>query len=70
MLDFDANGNIIPGSYDSDVSGAYATYDQGVADLGAAGLVDPEIQAIVDALEQVIIAQDGKFFGVTNEYLR
>ena len=42
VVDFDENGVIIPGSYDPAVSGAYATDAQGIADLNAAGLVDPE----------------------------
>lgn len=54
VIEFDAYGNIIPDSYDEDVSGAYATDDQGVADLNAEGLIDPEIQAIADAIEDQI----------------
>ena len=50
VIDFDENGNIIPESYDPAVSGAYATDEEGVAALGAEGLIDPEIQAIVDTL--------------------
>jgi 2',3'-cyclic-nucleotide 2'-phosphodiesterase (5'-nucleotidase family) len=69
VIDFDDNGVLLPESYDSAISGAYATDAQGVADLNAAGLIDPEIQAIVDALEQVIVAQDGNFFGVTDVFL-
>ncbi|NER82400.1 MAG: alkaline phosphatase, partial [Leptolyngbya sp. SIO1D8] len=38
VIDFDENGVIIPDSYDADVSGAYATDEQGVADLGAENL--------------------------------
>ncbi|MEO1614171.1 MAG: hypothetical protein AAFU55_17710, partial [Pseudomonadota bacterium] len=51
VVDFDEDGNVIEESYDAAVSGAFATDAQGVADLGAEGLVDPEIQAIVDAIE-------------------
>ncbi|MEO1105087.1 MAG: TRAP transporter substrate-binding protein, partial [Pseudomonadota bacterium] len=40
---------------DASVSGAFATDAQGVADLGAEGLIDPEIQAIVDEIEAQII---------------
>ncbi|WP_143534308.1 choice-of-anchor I family protein [Roseovarius albus] len=69
VIDFDDEGNIIPESYDSDVSGAYATDAQGVADLGAEGLVDPEIQAIADAIEDVIIATEGNVFGVSDVFL-
>jgi len=69
VIDFDANGRIIKNSYDSTVSGAYATDEQGVADLGAQALVDPVIQEICDAIRSQIIATDGNFFGVTREYL-
>lgn len=69
VIDFDANGNIIPNSYDAAVSGAYATDDQGVADLGATGLIDPEIQAIVDALEAVIVAKESNVFGASDVFL-
>lgn len=69
VIDFDDAGVIIPSSYDPAISGAYATDAQGVADLGAEGLVDPEIQTIVNQLREVIVAQDGNFFGVTDVYL-
>jgi 2',3'-cyclic-nucleotide 2'-phosphodiesterase (5'-nucleotidase family) len=69
VIDFDENGVIIPESYDPAVSGAYATDFQGVADLGAEGLVDPEIQAIVDALRENIVANESNFFGLSDVYL-
>ncbi|MEM9007183.1 MAG: bifunctional metallophosphatase/5'-nucleotidase [Cyanobacteria bacterium P01_F01_bin.86] len=69
VIDFDENGVIIPESYDSEVSGAYATDAQGVADLGAENLVDPEVQAIVDDLEEVINATESNVFGVSEVYL-
>ena len=69
VIEFDENGNIIPESYDAEVSGAYATDDQGVADLGAEGLVDPEIQAITDDLREVIIEAESNVFGVSEVYL-
>jgi predicted extracellular nuclease/2',3'-cyclic-nucleotide 2'-phosphodiesterase (5'-nucleotidase family) len=68
VVDFDADGNLLPG-YDPTISGAYRTDAAGVAALGAENLVDPEIDAITDALEQVIIAQDGTFFGITDVFL-
>ncbi|MFM2390597.1 MAG: hypothetical protein RLZZ437_2152 [Pseudomonadota bacterium] len=68
VVDFDAEGNLLPG-YDPAISGAYRTDAAGVAALGAENLVDPEIDAITDALEQVIIAQDGTFFGITDVFL-
>ncbi|HSP41317.1 MAG TPA: choice-of-anchor I family protein, partial [Luteolibacter sp.] len=69
VIDFDPQGRVIKNSYDSAVSGAFATDEQGVADLGAAALVDPVIQEIADAIRDQIIATDGNFFGVTTEYL-
>ncbi|TCO74149.1 ExeM/NucH family extracellular endonuclease [Rhodovulum euryhalinum] len=69
VLDFDADGNVIAESYDSSISGAYATDAQGVADLGAAGLVDPEIQAIADAIEAQILATEGNVFGASDVFL-
>lgn len=69
VIDFDGSGNIIPASYDSAVSGAYATDEQGVTDLNAATEVDPEVQQIVHAIGAQIIATDGNFFGVTDEFL-
>jgi len=69
VLDFDADGNILPDSYDAAVSGAYATDAQGVNDLNAAGLVDPEIQAIADAIEAQIIATESNVFGIAEVFL-
>ena len=69
VIDFDADGNIIPESYDATVSGAYATDAQGVSDLNAEGLVDPEIQQIVDAIEAQIIATESNVFGVSDVFL-
>ncbi|MEL6266847.1 MAG: 5'-nucleotidase C-terminal domain-containing protein, partial [Pseudomonadota bacterium] len=69
VIDFDENGEIIPESYDAAVSGAYATDDQGVADLGAEGLVDPEIDAITDAIQAQIVATESNVFGVSDVFL-
>lgn len=69
VIDFDEDGNIVQDSYDATVSGAYATDDQGVADLGAEGFVDAEVQAIADAIEAQIIATQGNVFGVSDVFL-
>lgn len=69
VVDFDKDGVIITDSVDAAVSGVYATDDAGIALLGAEAFVDPEIDAITDQLTEVIIAQDGNFFGVTDVYL-
>ena len=68
-IEFDADGHIVVDSYDASVSGAYATDDQGVADLGAQDLVDPEIQQIVDQLEGQIIATESNVFGFSDVFL-
>ncbi len=69
VIDFDEDGNLIPGSYDEDVSGAYATDDQGVADLNAESLIDPEVDAITDAIQAEIIATESNVFGVSDVFL-
>jgi 2',3'-cyclic-nucleotide 2'-phosphodiesterase (5'-nucleotidase family)/Ca2+-binding RTX toxin-like protein len=69
VVDFDTDGNIIPESYDPNVSGAYATDAQGVADLGAEGLIDPDIQQIVDAIEAQIISTESNVLGVADVFL-
>lgn len=69
VIDFDKDGRIIQESYDATVSGAYATDDQGVAALGAEAFVDPEVQAIADAIEAQIIATQGNVFGVSDVFL-
>ncbi len=69
VIEFDGNGVIVPGSYDETVSGAYATDEQGVMDLNAAGLVDPEVQQIVDLIEAQIIATESNVFGISDVFL-
>lgn len=69
VIDFDADGVIIPESYNPEISGAYATDAQGVADLGAEDLVDPQIQEIVDTLRDVVVQQEGNVFGISTVYL-
>ncbi|MDY6782287.1 MAG: 5'-nucleotidase C-terminal domain-containing protein [Cyanobacteriota bacterium] len=69
VVDFNSEGVILPSSIDPNVSGAYATDEQGVADLDAEGLVDPEIRAITDALREVITELDSNFFGTTDTFL-
>ncbi|WP_305986079.1 5'-nucleotidase C-terminal domain-containing protein [Roseibium sp. MMSF_3544] len=69
VIEFDKDGNIIPESYDENVSGAYATDAQGVADLNAEGLIDPEIDAITDAIQEQIVATESNVFGVSDVFL-
>ncbi|MEL7238544.1 MAG: bifunctional metallophosphatase/5'-nucleotidase, partial [Planctomycetota bacterium] len=69
VIGFDEDGNIIEETYDPTISGAYATDDQGVADLDAAGLVDPEIDAITDAIQAEIVSTESNVFGVSDVFL-
>jgi len=70
VIGFDnATGLIDPSTYDPAISGAYATDAQGVADLGAEGLVDPEIQEIVNNLRAVIEEKESNVFGISTVYL-
>ena len=67
VVDFDENGVIIPDSINPEVSGAYATDEEGVAAVN--GTPDPEVVEITDALSEVIAEQDGNILGNTNVFL-
>ena len=67
VVDFDENGVIIAESIDPEISGAYATDEEGVAAVN--GTPDPEIVEITDALSEVIAEQDGNIFGTTEVFL-
>ena len=70
VVDFDENGEIITDSYDPTISGAFATDEQGVAEaLANGGEIDPEIQGIVDELQEIIIASESNVFGQSDVYL-
>ncbi|MGB3138745.1 MAG: choice-of-anchor I family protein [Nodosilinea sp.] len=69
VIDFDENGILIPESYDPAISGAYATDDQGVTEVGGEELADPAIVAITDALREVIIATESNVLGVSEVFL-
>jgi predicted extracellular nuclease len=69
VIDFDEDGRIIPDSYDDTVSGAYATDETGLANVGGEAFIDPEVQAITDAIQDQIIATEGNVFGISNVFL-
>ncbi|MEM6450647.1 MAG: 5'-nucleotidase C-terminal domain-containing protein [Cyanobacteria bacterium P01_D01_bin.105] len=69
VIDFDDNGHLLVDSYNPDVSGAYATDEAGVAALEAEDLIDPDIQEIVDQLNNVIVAKESNLFGLSKVYL-
>jgi 2',3'-cyclic-nucleotide 2'-phosphodiesterase/3'-nucleotidase/5'-nucleotidase len=67
VVDFDQKGIIIPESINPEISGAYATDEEGVVAVN--GTPDPEIVEITDALREVITEQDGNIFGRTEVFL-
>ena len=67
VVEFDANGVILPNSIDPEISGAYATDEEGVA--AVEGTPDPEIVEITEQLETAIAEQEGNIFGNTEVYL-
>jgi 2',3'-cyclic-nucleotide 2'-phosphodiesterase (5'-nucleotidase family) len=69
VLDFDADGNIIPGSYDPTVSGAYRTDAAGLAALDAEPFIDARVQEVADNLRELIVAQESEWFGISEVFL-
>ena len=67
VVDFDADGRIIPNSVDSYVSGAYATNPQGGQLF--AGQPIPEVSCVAGILGSVLQAKDGNILGRTDVYL-
>ena len=67
VVDFDADGRVIPGSIDPYVTGVYATDPQGGQQF--AGHPIPEVSRIVDSLLVVLQARDGNILGRTAVYL-
>lgn len=67
VVDFDENGVIVPESIDPEISGAYATDEEGVAAVN--GTPDPEVVEVTDALAEVIAEQDGNIFGNSEVFL-
>jgi 5''-nucleotidase/2'',3''-cyclic phosphodiesterase and related esterases len=69
VLDFDADGVIIPASYDPTISGAYRTDADGLAALNAEDFIDARVQEVADTLREVIVAQESEWFGVSDVFL-
>jgi 2',3'-cyclic-nucleotide 2'-phosphodiesterase (5'-nucleotidase family) len=69
VLDFDADGVIIPDSYDPTISGAYRTDADGLAALNAEAFIDARVQEVADTLRSVIVAQESEWFGVSEVFL-
>ncbi|MCB1491795.1 MAG: 5'-nucleotidase C-terminal domain-containing protein, partial [Rhodobiaceae bacterium] len=78
VVEFDAAGHIIPSSIDANVSGAFATDDQGVLDVtGEADIASAiaasdkatDVAKITAAVQDVVIATDSNVFGETDVFL-
>ena len=81
VVDFDAQGRIIPGSIDPLLSGAYAATAANVAKAWgvteaqlattafAEGTKAENVQDLTDAVQAVIASKDGQVWGFTEEYL-
>jgi 2',3'-cyclic-nucleotide 2'-phosphodiesterase (5'-nucleotidase family) len=81
VVDFDAQGRIIPGSVDPLVSGAYAAtaanvakaWDVSEAQLSTTAFADgtkaENVQDLTDAVQAVIASKDGQVWGFTKVYL-
>ena len=67
VVDFDEDGVIIPESIDPEISGTYATDEEGVAAVN--GTPDPEVVEVTDTLSEVIAEQDGNIFGNSEVFL-
>ena len=76
VIEFDAQGKLLPGSYVTAESGAYATDNQGVQDLWGnlndpflAGTKGAAVKQVTDAVANVINTKDGVIYGHTDVYL-
>ncbi|MEO3473256.1 choice-of-anchor I family protein [Roseomonas sp. CAU 1739] len=79
VVEFDADGRIIPSSLNPAINGAYASTEavlqeaygttDSAAEIIAGSAIGSQVQAITDAIDAVISAKDGNIFGYTNVYL-
>lgn len=78
VVDFDANGVLIPGSIDATESGAVIVDDQSVLDITGALTVEQaiansdaarQVAALTDAVGAVITDQDSQIFGESEVFL-
>lgn len=79
VVDFDANGELITGSLNPAINGAYASaaplleaiYNNGqtAAQIIAASTIGTRVKTIVDAINAVVVAKDGNIYGYTKVYL-
>ena len=77
VVEFDTQGRVIVDSIDENVSGAYATDDQGVTDVYGADIANAfaegskgeQVQDLTEAVENVVTENDGIIFGKTDVFL-
>ncbi|WP_213287304.1 choice-of-anchor I family protein [Bradyrhizobium sp. sGM-13] len=77
VLEFDANGDIIPASLDPNINGAYATDDAGLARVYEGSGIDPfaegsrgdAVRDITTVIDGIITQKDAVTFGRTDVYL-
>ncbi|KRQ97736.1 choice-of-anchor I family protein [Bradyrhizobium valentinum] len=77
VLEFDANGDIIPASLDPSINGAYATDDAGLARVYEGSGIDPfaegsrgdTVRDITTVIDGIITQKDAVTFGRTDVYL-
>ncbi|HEY0977323.1 MAG TPA: choice-of-anchor I family protein, partial [Flavobacteriales bacterium] len=76
VVDFDADGKIVPASIDPAISGAYPADSLGVVEVWGEyasaftpGSMGQEVKNLCDAVEAVIIAKDGDLYGRTSVFL-
>ena len=70
VAEFDAQGRVIPASVNAKESGAYATDEQGLRDLGVkVDAASPEVLRVAEALTGALKTRAGNIVGYTNVYL-
>lgn len=76
VVDFDANGVLVPASINQNESGAFATDDQGVVALWgslqnafAPGTKGATVKSLTDAVNQVVTVRDGNIVGKASVWL-
>jgi len=79
VVDFDANGEVVLGSLNTAINGAYASTEatlqaaygttQTAAQIVASSTIGSQVNAISTAINNVIIAKDSNIFGYTNVYM-
>lgn len=77
VVEFDQDGEIILGSLDPAINGAYAAtqtvladvYGDDIDEAFAEGSIGAEVKEITEAVDAVIAAKDGTIFGFTDVYL-